>query len=219
MSGGETARRRRPVMKWALIGVFVLAVGVPAVRFSHLILPSSEQASCTATSPSERHGGYRSRDLFPHIGTDCGSFAAEKEVTCSADPSRTVMLLPGTTYDLTVAGPRIPFLSQPTVLSAKISTVQKVVPETSLDDVLSDDVTSENLRELREQFSPEGLRAFDYVQPPYDPQCDVARVLMTTEGAQIMHPAHAERYLEAPEGVTPRDPKLPCDDWYYCEAR
>lgn len=219
MSGDETVRRRRPVMKWALIGVFVLAVGLWLAQLAHPVLPSYEQESCTVTSPSERHGGYRSRDVFPRIGTDCGSFVAEKEVTCSADPSRTVLLGPGTTYDLTVAGPRILFLSQPTVLSAQISSVQTYAPESLPDDELPDDPMYDNLRALQESRSPGVLRAFDYEQPAFEPRCEPYRMLMTSNGVQMVSPTRADELLEVPEGETVRDPKLPCDDWYYCEAR
>lgn len=219
MSGDETMRRRRPIVKWVVIGALALTVGLWLAQLSHPVLPSSDQASCTVTSPSERHGSYRSRDVFPRIGTDCGTFVAEKEVTCSADPSRTVLLGPGTTYDLTVAGPRIPFLSQPTVLSAQVSEVQTRVPDSWFDEELGDDPMYDNLRSLQQQFSPEALRAFDYEQPPFDPQCDPYRMLMTTAGVQMMPPARADELLEVPEGEMARDPKLPCDDWYHCEAR
>lgn len=219
MSGEQRTRRRRAILTWTLIGILTLAVAVPSIRLAYPLLPSYAQTSCTATSPSERHGTYRSRDIFPSIRTDCGTFAAEKEVTCSADPSRTVLLGPGTTYDLTVAGPRIPVLSDPTVLSAQVSEVQRQVPDSALDGELPDDPMYDNLRALQQQFSPEALRAFDYEQPPFDPQCDPYRMLMTTAGLQMVHPAEARELLEVPDGVTARDPKLPCDDWYHCEAR
>lgn len=226
MSGEvKTRRRKRPIVRGIVIGVVVLAVVLTTMRFSYPLWPSSEQASCTVTSPSKHHGGYRSRDLFPRIGTDCGSFAAEKEVTCTADPSRTVLLGPGTTYDLTVAGLRIPVVADPTVLSAQVSAVQERIPDTwfdadldaDLDDDLGADPKYDDLRSLREQFSPETLRAFDYEQPPFDPRCDPYRMLMTAEGVQMVHPARADDLLAVPEGTTASDPKLPCDDWYHCE--
>lgn len=218
MSGDvKTRRRKRPIVRGLVIGAVLLALVLTAVRFWSPLWPSSEQASCTVTSPSERHSGYRQRDFFPSIGSDCGSFTAEKEVTCTADPSRTVLLARGTTYDLTVAGPRIPVLSDPTVLSAQVSTVQAIVPDAESDLDLGDDPMYDNLRSLREQFSPETLRAFDYEQPPFDPRCDPYRMLMTTKGVQIVHPARADDLLAVPAGREARDPKLPCDDWYHCE--
>ena len=218
MSGDvKTRRRKRPIVRGVVIGVVVLVVALTAMRFSYPLWPSSEQESCTVTSPSERHSGYRQRDFFPSIGSDCGTFTAEKEVTCTADPSRTVLLARNTTYDLTVAGPRIPLLSDPTVLSAQVSAVQEIVPDADSDLDLGDDPMYDNLRSLREQFSPETLRAFDYEQPPFDPQCDPYRMLMTSKGVQIVHPARADDLLQVPEGTVASDPKLPCDDWYHCE--
>lgn len=219
MRGDEKARsRRRRIVTRVLVGVVLLVVAVPVVRLAYPLLPAYAQASCTVTSPSERQGGYRSRDFFPSIGTDCGSFAAEREVACAADPSRTVPLVSGVTYDLTVAGPRVPLLSQPTVLSAQVSDVQARVPDMGIDAELGDDAASDNLRSLHEQFSVEGLRAFDYEQPPYDPQCDPYRMLMTDAGVQMVPPARAEQLLQAPDGVTPRDPKLPCEG-YHCREQ
>lgn len=213
--GGTRGERWRSIRRWAIIALVLVVIVLVAVPFAHRLFPIETQASCTLTSGSERDHRYRGGpDLFPRIGTDCGSFTADEEVACTADPSRTVRMLAGVTFDLRVQGPRIPVFSNPTVVTAQVSSVQLVQPPDLRDDSIPD---NENLRKLRESISPAHYRAWDYEQPPYDRQCDAFRTVMTSEGVQIMTIPQADQTLEVPEGVVPVSPLLPCDDWYYCE--
>jgi hypothetical protein len=96
-------------------------------------------------------------------------------------------------------------------MDARVSSEQTLEPEPDFD--LEDEVASERLEALRASRSPEVLRPFDYEQPPYDPQCDSWRTLMTTEGLQMFSIARAEEVLRVPDGEVARDPKLPCEGW------
>lgn len=105
-------------------------------------------------------------------------------------------------------GPQIAILSNPTVVSAQVAAEQPAHRDYLAG--LDDEDLPENVKALRDQFSPETLRAWDYEQPPYDPLCDSLRHVMTTRGTQLMPPERAKEVLRVPEGVAPRDPLLPC---------
>lgn len=140
-----------------------------------------------------------------------------------------------TRYDLVVRGADIPFI-EPTVVEAVISDTQPD-PGTPSDDrftkldealektleALDPDSRAEleaslaesdaELERIDAEFSPESLRAFDYVQPAYDPQCDAWRMIMTTKGLQQMSRERAVEVLESPKGSRPRSPLLACEGY------
>jgi hypothetical protein len=208
----STSRRGRRVAKWAGLGALVLFLVLGSLRFAHPLFPVQDEASCTVTSSSERDfTPRRGPDLFPTVGTDCGAFTAGDEVTCTADPSRSVLLTVGTAYDLAVRGPRIPVVSDPTVVSAQVSADQPTHSKPL--SVPGGDAFHEDVEALTDRFSPQQLRAWDYEQPPYHRLCDAYRIVMTSEGLQLMAPARAAEMLLVPEGVSPREPRLPCEGW------
>lgn len=174
---------------------------------------ASEIASCTMQQ--SRQITYKRLGLRARIASDCGNFRGTKEVTCTSDPSQQIALIAGTTYDLVVRGPRIAFISAPTIVSATVSGEQLVDPEPGLTEVDPD--AHENVQALQSSLLPETLRAFDYEQPAFDASCDPYRAVMTTNGVHSVSPARAEELLEVPEGVTPRDPLLPCAG-YLCHT-
>lgn len=203
---GETNERGRrrggKLVGIVLIGLIVV-IGVLNFPVVHPLFPERAEVGCTVTGPAEERSGGRprDRDLSPERATDCGPFTMHKEVTCSADPSRSVQFVEGVRYDFTVRGPRIPFLSAPTVFSAQLSAEQP--PRAPLFD------DGEELP-LVQQFSPENLRAWDYEQPPFDVQCDSMRYVMTTEGLLLMDRDRAEAALDIPSSVVPVTPLRPC---------
>lgn len=200
---------RRTIWKWIGLGLVAVLIGLFSVQYLHPLFPIEEKASCTVTSPSEKGPSTRyNRDLLPRLTTDCGTFSADSAVTCTADPSRKVLLGVGATFDLRVRGPQIAILSNPTVVSAQVAAEQPAHRDYLAG--LDDEDLPENVKALRDQFSPETLRAWDYEQPPYDPLCDSLRHVMTTRGTQMMPPERAKEVLRVPEGVAPRDPLLPC---------
>lgn len=169
--------------------------------------PAQEIASCTLSDTNAPTG--RRSILRARIASDCGRFRGQDEVTCTSDPSRTIALVAGTTYDLVVRGPRIPLVSSPTIASATVSEEQRIEPELGPTEV--DAEAHENAQALQRSQLPETLRAFDYEQPPFDPSCDPYRVVMTKDGLQVVSPARADQLLTPPSGETPRDPLLPCE--------
>lgn len=140
------------------------------------------------------------------------------------------VLTPGFTYDLEVRGASLPFFSSREIVSATLSPHQNREPlvllepfEPTTDNELLNETIEEvqsrpenrkfeeKLDQLKAEQSPEVLRAFDYQQPPYSPECDVSRVVMTSKGLQVMDPARAAEVLTPPPGVIIRDPLLPCE--------
>nr|WP_201470597.1 hypothetical protein [Microbacterium hydrocarbonoxydans] len=206
-SSSGTARR---VWTFIGVGVFLALVALAGLRFVNPLFPATAETSCTLTDGVDDHHVRRGPD-YSTITTDCGVYYANSEVTCAADPSRTVHLVAGVTYDFTVRGPRIPIFSDPTVMDAQVATVQLVRPEPETE--LSDDPMWDDLKALRDSRSPEVLRPFDYEQPPFDPACDSWRTLMTTDGLQMFSIPRSEQMLTVPEGEVARDPKLPCVGW------
>lgn len=206
-SSSGTARR-----VWTFIGVgaFLAVVALTGLRFVNPLFPATTETSCTMAGGVDEHHVRRGPD-YSTISTDCGVYFAADEVTCAADPSRTVHLVAGVTYDFTVRGPRVPIFSDPTVMDAQVASVQVAQPQPEME--LDDDPMWDNLKAFRESRSPEALRAFDYEQPPYDPGCDAWRTLMTTEGLQMFSIPRSEEMLTVPEGEVARDPKLPCEGW------
>lgn len=208
--GDSPSGSRRKVWTFIGVGVFLAVVALTGLRFVNPLFPATSETSCTLTGAVDEHHVRRGPD-YSTITTDCGVYYANSAVTCAADPSRTVQLVAGVTYDFTVRGPRIPVFSDPTVMDARVSTEQLVQPEPEME--LDDDPMWDNLKALRASRSPEALRAFDYEQPPYDPGCDAWRTLMTTEGLQMFDIFRAEEMLRVPDGEVARDPKLPCEGW------
>lgn len=206
------ASRRRPLKSLAGgtaaalgLGLFVM-VGLPLAA---PLFPSQELQTCTVTDRPALQSNRR--NFFPRAYTDCGTFIAAKEVSCTSDDAEDVALIPGYLYDLEVRGLSVPFLSTPTIVSAQVSATQRIVaPDEPGPANTSDEELNQILDGLTEQSSPEALRAWDYEQPTYDPECEVNRNVMTTAGIQRMLPAQAERLLKVPAGTTPRDPRLPC---------
>ncbi len=204
-------RRRRIFVVLTVLGALVLIT--IALPVANPLFPKREQASCTIESSSKIGSTRAARrgNIFPRVGTDCGSFVAGKEVACVSDPGRKIRLIPGITYDLTVQGPRVPVIWDPSIVEVRISAEQK---RQDLHEPArartSDPGLNAKLDALADEFSPGTLRAFDYEQPGFDPECDVLRHVMTTKGIQLMSPADAAEALRPPEGVAPRDPKLPC---------
>lgn len=174
---------------------------------------ASEIASCTMQQG--RQITYKRSGLRARIATDCGNFRGAKEVSCTSDASQQIALIAGTTYDLTVRGPRIPLISAPTIVSATVSDEQLADPEPGLTEIDPD--ANDNVQSLQSSLLPETLRAFDYEQPDFDPSCDPFRSVMTTNGIQSVSPARAEELLEVPDGITPSDPLLPCEG-YQCSS-
>lgn len=211
-----------------LAGPMVLAV--PAVNEA---FPERTAVECRVGNPENVRTFGRARfSRAKLVPTDCGVFRVthKRQAACTSDPGRDVQLVPGTRYDLVVRGPDIPILTSPHVVSAVISADQGPPPKSrfaeldALSDALLAELDPETRAELeaqtderlagvdalQEQFAPETLRAFDYVQPPFDPQCDASRRVMTTIGVQIMAPERAAELLVVPAGETPRAPLLPC---------
>lgn len=207
-------RRRRIVVVLTVIGALVLIATMLPV--ANPLFPKQEQASCTVERSSKVGSTRPARrgNLFPRIETDCGSFIAGKGVACAADPGTQVLLLPGFTYDLVVRGPRIPVIWDPSIVEVRVSAVQqRQQPSLSDRARVSDPGLQRKLDAFADEFSPERLRAFDYEQPAFDPECDLQRHVMTTKGVQIMDPRRAEDVLRPPAGVVPREPKLPCTQY------
>lgn len=213
--------------RWFLVTAPLLIVAYLAVTLLPMtasLFPADEQVSCTVQGESS--GGRR---VMGSVYTDCGSFQWAKTVPCSTDEAKKIPLVIGRTYDLTVQGPRIPVVMSPRIKSATVSPVQKfeipaepeifdsfegLLPEGTK---LPESKGSKAIDRLREQMSPDRLRAYDYEQPPHDPSCNLSQSVMTADGLILSWPALAEQLLQVPEGVTPRDPKLPCEG-YRCSA-
>ena len=193
-----------------LVASAVLGIGL---RVTNGAFPEQQVDSCTFQSRASDSG--RHSALLPSAETDCGSFHADSMVPCTSDPDREVLLAPGTTYDLIVRGPRIPMIAAPQIVSAVVSVEQRDEAGDPLEGV--DLEGHEKLQQLQEEWSPESLRAFDDEQPPFGPSCDALRSVMTSKGIQSVRPARAEQYLTVPDGVTARDPLLPCEG-YQCEV-
>lgn len=208
--GDVSSGRRRKVWAWIGFGVILTMGALFGVRFVNPLFPAASETSCTVSGALDQHRVRKGPD-YATVRTDCGTFVARSEVTCSADPSRMVHLTSGVTFDFTVRGPRIPIFSEPTIMEARVSSEQTVEPEPEIE--LDDDPMWDSLKALRASRSPEVLRPFDYEQPPYDPQCDSWRTLMTTAGLQMFSIARAEEVLRVPDGEVARDPKLPCEGW------
>ncbi|QIK64303.1 hypothetical protein G7068_14655 [Leucobacter viscericola] len=229
MDTDERRFRNLPKAFASLLGLAVIggviAWGVPATA---PLFPAAKLASCTVI---DQKGNSGKRSLIPTMYTDCGSFQRAGTVSCTTNPAKEVRLGNYHTYDLIVRGPQIPILMVPKIMSAGLSKEQRVeIPAepsveglTGLNSEYIRGLSSSKDREmkasekLREQWSPEKLRAFDYEQPPYDPDCDASLFVMTSRGLMESWPARAEQLLQVPEGVTPRDPKLPCEG-YQCSA-
>lgn len=225
---------------WALGAVALLVLAVPmilAVPAVNEAFPARTAVECRVGDPREVRTIGRARlSRAKFVPTDCGVFRVTKQrqAVCASDPTRDVQLVQGTRYDLVVRGPDIPILTAPHVVSAVISADQgppghsrfaelDAMADALLEELDPDDrakieaQSAENLAGLEayeQQFAPETLRAFDYAQPPFDPQCDASRRVMTTIGVQIMGPQRAAELLIVPEGETPRAPLLPCDGPY-----
>lgn len=211
-AGSSDTRRRRRLRIWlqALgfpLVALLLAFGLP---LASPLFPADEMTSCTI---EQRERGRR--DFMPKVASDCGTFVVSGAVPCSSDPSRTLRLIRGYTYDLVVRGPRIPLPASPVVHSATVSAEQKH-GEPDYSELFDSPASSPALEELEQRFSPETLHAFDYEQPPFDPDCEVSRSVMTSIGIQHVSPGRAETLLAPPEGVTPREPLLPCEG-YHCD--
>lgn len=188
-----------------------------ALPLMNPLFPEHEIESCTMND-----GPLKTRRALPSVSGDCGRFtSASNEVTCSADPSRTIALVPGYTFDLVVRGPRIPLLSRPVVASASVSAEQKRPAIELFDSDAEQDIDlpgSEDLEkwsaareEYEREFSVEALRAFDFEQPTFDSLCDIGRTVMTTKGLLLVSPEHANDLLAPPEGVKPASPLRPCE--------
>ncbi len=200
--------RRRRWMTLAIVIALLLPGGIAiGLRVFTAQFPKQAIASCTIGDPG--HQTTRRSATKARLFTDCGRFRATKHVECTSDPTREIALIQGATYNFEVQGPRVPLLSAPKVVSATVAAEQPYAPP--LGDTAVDPDAHESLQELQRQRLPETLRAFDYEQPPYDPSCDPYRRVMTTNGLQIMSPERATQLLTPPEGITPREPKLPCE--------
>lgn len=197
--------RSRARIVWSVIAIPLIAllvvIGAP---LASPLFPAETITSCTV----EKKNLKPKRSITPKVNSDCGVFTSVKTVDCTNTLGKSLALIPGFTYDLVVRGPRIPLITQPVIVSAAVSPEQKNTPDWDRFDTPSE---IEGVQKLQEQFSPDTLRAFDYEQPPYDPQCQVSRHVMTAKGLQLVDPARAERLLAVPAGVAPRDPKLPCE--------
>ncbi|WP_344031211.1 hypothetical protein [Leucobacter iarius] len=212
--GSPRPWRRRTFIVLAVLGALVLVT--MALPVANPLFPKREQASCTVESSSKVGSTRAARrgNFFPRVGIDCGSFVAGKEVACAADPGRKIRLIPGFTYDLRVRGPRVPIIWDPSIVAVRVSAEQtRPVRLWSERARVSDPELEQKLDALADEFSPETLRAFDYEQPAFDPECDVLRDVMTTKGVQLMPPADAADALRPPVGVVPRNPKLPCTEY------
>lgn len=176
------------------------------------LFPQEKLSACTI----EKDNGFRGRKagaFLPDRPSDCGDFRSSKEVTCTTNPARQLALIPGFTYDLVVRGPRLPLIGGPSIVSATVSPQQRYSYDAGITEI--DESASEGLQELQRSVLPETLRAFDYEQPPYDPQCDLMQDVMTTKGIQLVPAQRAKELLTPPQGVQPREPKLPCKG-YQC---
>lgn len=160
-----------------------------------------------------------------------GSFiGSSKQAPCTADPALRTALIPGYTYDLEVRGAHLPFLATREIVSATVSPDQSREPlelmeplEPNTDNELLNETIEEiqsrpesreiqeKLDQLEADFSPEALRAFDYEQPAFSPECDVSRLIMTSRGLQVVDPPRAAEILTPPPGTVPHDPLLPCE--------
>lgn len=224
-------------MAWgtvAALGVGLLvSIGLP---LSSALFPTETQTSCTVTERPFEARGRRGGSFFPRVHTDCGTFRSTNQATCTADPSLQTHLIPGYTYVLTVRGADLPLTTSREIVSAAVSPgyapkpgeiIKKLGPTTD-NDVLNEaieDIQSrpesrairDKIARLEAEFSPETLRAFDYVQPPFSPECDVSRRVMTSKGLQVMDPTRATEALTPPAGTTPRSPLLPCEG-YACDS-
>jgi hypothetical protein len=185
----------------------IFTFGMPLING---LFPQKVIEGCTI----EKKSSYRSRSIPPTRPSDCGTFRSSKEVACTTDPAKQLSLVPGTTYDLVVRGPHLAFFSRPSIVSATVSKTQRYGYELDLTKV--DESASEALQELQRSMLPETLRAFDYKQPPYDPNCDITQHVMTTNGLQMMPAERARQLLTPPAGVQPREPKLPCEG-FWCD--
>lgn len=206
-----TGRARRWL--WLAIAVpllpLIVVFGMPLING---LFPEEELAACTI----EKDSGFRGRKgggFTPNMPSDCGSFRSPKEVTCTTNQARQLTLVPGFTYDLVVRGPRLPLIGGPNIVSATVSPQQRYAYDIGITEV--DESASEGLQELQRSMLPETLRAFDYEQPPYDPSCDLMQSVMTTNGIQLVPAQRAKELLMPPQGVQPREPKLPCEG-YQC---
>lgn len=135
MTDPEKKSTRWRVWAGAAIAVVLLVRG--AIRVGTAVFngqfASTEIASCTMKQG--RQITYKRSSLRARIATDCGNFRGSKEVSCTSDASQQITLIAGTTYDLTVRGPRIPLISAPTIVSATVFDEQLVVPEPGLTEV------------------------------------------------------------------------------------
>lgn len=203
-AGGRLPSRRR---LWAsLLGLpLIIVIVIFGIPLANPLFPSETITSCTFEdrTVSERRSG-----ILPRQHSDCGSFISQKSVVCTASPKTELSLTIGSTFDLIVRGPRLTPFTAPVIVSAQVSATQK------LPDLHEDPAEAQSdipaVQELAKQFSPEVLRAFDYEQPPDDPQCETGRSVMTSQGIQYVSPTRAEQLLTPPEGTVPADPKLAC---------
>ncbi|MBP1326482.1 hypothetical protein JOF28_001714 [Leucobacter exalbidus] len=240
MGEDTAARYTRPPSRSATkrgvwIGVALFAaslivwVGGP---LSAPLFPEEVMTNCTVQQSSA------SRRPRARVLSDCGSFRSKKTAVCTADPSLRVQLVAGTDYDFVVRGAHIPLVLSRTLASATVSENQPAPPDRgaklraaadALEELQRSNESNsagpaeppaedpedaefrESIKRLEDQFSPETLRAFDYEQPPYSPECDASRRVMTTRGPQIMKPDRAAEVLRVPAGTTARDPLIPCD--------
>lgn len=206
-----TSVRRPRIGRWIGIAVAsaLLVTGFAAASVNRLteLFPEREIASCTITGhliDSSRRQPHQER-----VASDCGRLRVSQPVVCTSDPSQEIPISDDTTYDLVVRGPQILFVSVPKIVSATVSPEQLISPELGPTEV--DPSAAENVQELQRSLLPESLRAFDYEQPPFDPSCDPYRVIMTTNGLQVVSLERAEQLLAVPEGTAARDPLLPCE--------
>lgn len=211
----------------ALGAGLLVSVGAP---LTSTLFPSETQTSCTVTKHPFEGRGRRGGSFFPRVYTDCGVFRSAKQATCTADPEQTTALIPGFNYDLTVRGAELPFTTSREIVSVTVSPNQSFEPrefikplDSNTDDERFNEMVrdiqnrpenralNEKLAKLKAEFSPETLRAFDYEQPAYSPECDVTRHVMTSKGLQIMDATRATEALTPPPGMAPRTPLLPCE--------
>lgn len=235
---GEPRGPRKGLKRMAWGTVVALGVGLLVsigLPLSSALFPTETQTSCTVTEQPFEARGRRGGSVFPRIYTDCGTFRSTNQATCTADPSLQTHLIPGYTYDLTVRGADLPLTTSREIVSAAVSPghkpksreiIKKLEPTTD-NDLLNETIEEiqsrpesrairDKIARLEAEFSPETLRAFDYVQPPFSPECEVSRRVMTTKGMQLMDSTRAAEVLTPPAGTTPRSPLLPCED-YFCD--
>lgn len=223
-------------MAWGTVAALglglLVSIGLP---LSSTLFPTGTQTSCTVTERPFETRNRRSFSFFPRVYTDCGTFRSAREATCTADPSLKTHLIPGHTYDLTVRGAALPLTTSREIVSATVSPghepkpreiIKKLEPTTDNDvlDKAIEDIQNrpesraidDKIAQLEAEFSPETLRAFDYEQPAFVPECDISRQVMTSMGLQVMDPTRATEVLTPPAGTTPRTPLLPCEG-YFCD--